>query len=624
MGLLDQIDNPNDVKKIPEGQLKELASEIRSYLLEITSKNGGHLASNLGIVEITLAIHRQLDFPKDKLIFDVGHQSYVHKILTGRKNAMKTLRQFEGISGFPDIAESDCDSFVAGHASNALSAALGLAKARELKGTDEKIVVVLGDGSLTGGMTTEALNNCANLNSNVTIILNDNERSISANVGGLANYLGSIRTSQKYRNIKTTITSALNKIPMLGEYLISGIHTTKESIKRFLVPGVLFEELGLTYIGPIDGHNLEQMKQALESAERFDGPVIIHALTEKGRGYKPAVAHPAQFHGVEPFDIETGELLDKNKSVSYTSLFSKKLLEIASENQDVVAVTAAMPFGTGLYNFSKSYPDRFFDVGIAEAHAVTFAAGLAANGKVPVVAIYSTFLQRAFDQIINDVCLPNLHVVFAIDRAGIVGNDGKTHQGIFDESFLSLIPNMTIMNPKNAQEMEGMLEFAVNEMDGPVAIRYPRGTCYTGLSNYRQPIKLNTDEIIEKGKDIAILATGTMVEVVETVVKDLKEQGYNPTFVNVRFLNNIDESLIKELAIDHDLFVTVEESVYTGSYGQRLAAFFNTNGINKEVLPIALPNEFIPHGSIQELRNKLGMSAEKIIKRILDNKRATD
>lgn len=623
MSILERINKANDIKNIPDSELNDLAGEIRQYLLQITSENGGHLASNLGAVEITMAIHKHLDFPKDKLIFDVGHQSYTHKILTGRREALKSLRQYGGISGFPDPEESECDAFVAGHASNAVSVALGFASARELRKTDEKIVVVIGDGSLTGGMTNEALNNCAALNSNLTIILNDNERSIATNVGGLANYLGSIRTSKNYNSLKNSIQKGLEKLPLVGDYLVLGIHNTKESIKRLLIPGMLFEDLGLTYIGPIDGNSIEQVSYALKNAERFAGPVIIHALTTKGIGYKPAVDHPAQFHGVDPFDIETGQLKKQSKSASYTSIFSKKLLEISAVNEDVVAITAAMPFGTGLYDFKNSYPERFFDVGIAEAHAVAFAAGLAAAGKVPVVAIYSTFLQRAFDQIIHDVCLQNLHVVFAVDRAGIVGSDGKTHQGIFDESFLSIIPNMTVMSPKNAAELEDMLEYAINEMNSPVAVRYPRGTGFFALQEYRQPIRLNENEIIFEGRDICLLATGVMVGQAVEIIDKLKEKDLNPTLVNVRFLQEADSEMIRKLMNKHKLFVVVEESIYTGSYGERLAARIAREKLDVDILTISLPDQFIVHGTVSELRKECGLDCDSIVNKILDKVKAT-
>lgn len=615
MGLLDSINNANDIKKIPEKDLPVLAEEIRKRLLEITSQNGGHLASNLGVVEITIALHRLLNFPEDKLVFDVGHQSYVHKMLTGRNKDMETLRKLDGLSGFTDPKESDCDASISGHASNAISVALGYASARELKGTYEKVVAVIGDGSLTGGMSNEALNNAANLKGNLVIILNDNERSISANVGGLSNYLGKIRTSAKYINTKSIVRKGLEKIPFIGEYVSSGIHTTKESIKRLLMDGMMFEDLGITYIGPIDGNDIEQVTEALNSAFRFDGPVLVHALTVKGKGYEYAEKHPAQFHGVNPFDIETGDELNNGGGKSYTSVFSHKMMELAEKDNRIVAITAAMCFGTGLYDFRKKYPDRFFDVGIAEEHAVAFAGGLAASGLRPVVAIYSTFLQRAYDQIIHDVCMNNLPVIFAVDRAGIVGNDGKTHQGLFDESFLTGIPNLTVMSPKNGRELEEMFDYALT-LNCPVAIRYPRGKVTTALDDYYQPIEMNEDEILVKGKDVCLLATGVMVETAMNVRSMLEKNGIDATVVSVRFLSHINEKLLEEMAGDHKLFVTMEEVIEHGSYGERLNSCIIKNSLNIRTLNISLPNTFIEHGSIAELRKRYGIDAESVYERI--------
>ncbi len=611
MELLDRISEPNDIKNLPSDQLDQLAKEIREYLLVVTSRNGGHLASNLGIVEITIALHRFLDFPKDKLVFDVGHQSYVHKILTGRKDAMMSLRQLDGISGFPDPSESECDSFVAGHASTAVSAALGFAHARELKKTDEKVVAVIGDGSLTGGMAQEALNNASNLNSNMIIVLNDNERSISRNVGGLSNYLGKIRTSKRYLDAKRAVTEGLRKVPGVGEAMISGLRIAKESVKRLVVSGMYFEDLGLTYIGPIDGHDIKQVYEALINASKIEGPVIIHCLTKKGKGYLPAQQHPALYHGVDPFDIKTGVVNGKKSRKSYTEVFSEKIIELAGKDERIVTVTAAMPFGTGLYNFKKEYPDRFFDVGIAEEHAITFAAGLAAAGMKPVLALYSTFLQRGYDQLLHDVSMMQLPVVVAVDRAGLVGNDGKTHQGIFDESFLSTIPGLTVMSPKNGQELEDMLEFAVN-YDKPVVIRYPRGKVCDLLNNYRQPVKLNENEIILHGRDVCIMAAGTMVSEAYKACEILRNEGYDPTLVNVRFLHDIDRELILQMSETHSLFVIAEEVVYTGSYAERCRAAFD----DIRIRAVTLPDKFIEHGSVNQLRERYHITAEDIANRV--------
>ncbi|MBQ7223195.1 MAG: 1-deoxy-D-xylulose-5-phosphate synthase [Erysipelotrichaceae bacterium] len=617
--ILDSIREPNDIKKVPADQLDQLSEEIRDYLLEVTSRNGGHLASNLGMVEITIALHRFMDFPKDKLVFDVGHQSYVHKILTGRKDQLMSLRQLDSVSGFPDPQESDCDSFVAGHASTSIAVASGFAAARQLNKTDEKIVAVIGDGAITGGLTMEALNNLSQLKSNLIIVLNDNERSIAKNVGGMANYLGRIRTSNRYTAVKKAVRKAINSIPVVGDYLHDGIYNAKESIKRLFVPGMMFEDMGIIYIGPIDGHNIEQVYQALNNAWRLNKPVIIHTLTVKGKGYKLAEDHPAQFHGVDRFDIKTGQSLKVKKGPSYTDVFSAKMLELAKKDPDVIAITAAMPYGTGLYDFHKQFPRRFYDVGIAEEYAVTFAGALAKAGKKPVAAIYSTFLQRAYDQIVNDVCMQNLHVVFAIDRAGIVGNDGKTHQGIFDEAFLTTVPNMTVMSPKNRQELEDMLEYAIEVHNGPIAVRYPRSQAGEELSEYRQPIACNRNEVLVRGKKILLLATGVMVKTAMKVREELLNRGYEATVVNIRFLSHIDIDLIKEMAADHQLAVMMEEVVYTNSYSQRLQAAMKENGIDMKLLPITLEDRYLEHGSIEELRKRYGLDEDSVLKKILDN-----
>ncbi|MBQ3376417.1 MAG: 1-deoxy-D-xylulose-5-phosphate synthase [Erysipelotrichaceae bacterium] len=608
MTVLEQINKPDDIKKLPEDQLNVLAQEIREYLLQSVSQTGGHLASNLGIVEITIALHRYLNLPEDKLVFDVGHQSYVHKILTGRKQEMNTLRQLDGISGFPDPNESDCDAFVAGHASTALSVALGFAHARDIKGTDEKIVALIGDGSLTGGMCLEALNNASSLNSNLIIVLNDNERSISENVGGLSNYLGKIRSSARYNNAKRVVQKWLAKIPLVGEPLIQFIRTVKESLKRLFISGMYFEDLGITYIGPIDGHDIHQISEAIESASKFDAPVLIHCLTKKGKGYTPAMAHPAQYHGVDPFDVETGAPLKESCGTSFTSVFSDKIMELAEKDERIVAVTAAMPYGTGLYDFKKQYPDRFFDVGIAEEHAITFAGALAASGLKPVVAIYSTFLQRGFDQLLNDICMQKLPVVFAVDRAGLVGNDGKTHQGIFDESFLALMPNLTVMSPKNGLELQDMLELAF-VCEGPVVIRYPRGKVDPALDEFRQPVVMNENEIMLEGHDICIMATGAMVSQAYKACLILKEEGYNPTLVNIRFVHDVDTDLVRRLSESHKTFVMAEEAVYTGSYTQRLQAALN----DVRIEAVTLPDGFIEHGTIVQLRERYHLTAQDIV-----------
>ena len=614
MPLLDKINEPNDIKKISESELKELAVEIRRLLIKSASKNGGHLASNLGIVELTLALHRYLDFPKDKLIWDVGHQSYVHKILTGRKDRFDSLRKLDGLSGFPKRNESDCDAFGTGHASTSISAALGMVTARDLHGTKEKVVAVIGDGAMTGGMALEALNNAGTLKSNLIIILNDNERSISRNVGGVARYLDGIRTSRKYIKLKNNVKETLSTTP-IGNSLFEKLKTSKDMIKRLFVPGMFFEDMGLTYLGPINGHNVKEVQAALENAGRVDGAVIIHTITKKGLGYKKAEECPAKFHGVEPFDIKTGEGVSTKTGKSYTSIFSETMLELAEKDERLVTITAAMPFGTGLYNFKQTYPDRFFDVGIAEEHAVTFAAGMAAGGLKPVVAIYSTFLQRAFDQIIHDVCLQELPVVFAIDRAGIVGSDGDTHQGIFDTGYLAAVPRLMILSPKDGRELKEMLKYAYG-LNKPVAVRYPRGMAEELTEIEFKPIESYENEIIKKGKNIAIFATGKTVKLALDVDKLLQGSRLDPTIVNVRFLDKADERFLEEFKNSHDTIVTIEEGVSTGSYTERLMAKSAELGLDYSFIPITLPDNFIEHGSIAELWERYGFNAERIAEKI--------
>lgn len=614
MPLLDNINEANDIKKIPESELKKLAVEIRRLLIKSAAKNGGHLASNLGVVELTIALHRYLDFPKDKLIWDVGHQSYVHKILTGRKDRFDSLRKLDGLSGFPKRNESACDAFGTGHASTSISAALGMVAARDLRNTKEKVVAVIGDGAMTGGMALEALNNAGTLNSNLIIILNDNERSISKNVGGVARYLDGIRTSRKYLRLKNNVKETLNTIS-IGNSLVEKIKTSKDMVKRLFVPGMFFEDMGLTYLGPINGHNVKELQAALENAGRVDGAVIIHAITRKGLGYKKAEECPAKFHGVEPFDIKTGDNLSTKTGKSYTSIFSETILEMAAEDERLVAITAAMPYGTGLYNFKQIYPKRFFDVGIAEEHAVTFAAGMAASGLKPIVAIYSTFLQRAYDQIIHDVCLQQLPVVFAVDRAGIVGSDGETHQGIFDTGYLATVPGLMVLSPKDGRELKEMLKYAYS-LNKPVVVRYPRGMAEYLTDVELQPIVSYENEIIKKGRNVAIFATGKTVKLALRIEELLKDSKVRPTIVNVRFLDKADEKLLKELAAEHDTIITIEESARTGSYTERLMAEITNGQLTYHVIPITLPDSFIEHGSQDELWERYGFNANKIAEKI--------
>ena len=613
--MLEKIQKPNDIKKIPADQLPALAEEIREFIIESLSKTGGHLASNLGVVELTIAMHRVFDLPKDKLIWDVGHQSYTHKILTGRKDGFETLRLEGGISGFPKRSESDCDVFDTGHSSTSISAGVGYVRARELKKENYSVVSIIGDGALTGGMAYEALNNAASLKSNFIIVLNDNEMSITENVGGMSSYLSGLRTASAYTGFKMDVTKALNRIPGIGPGMVDAMRKTKSSIKQIIIPGMLFEDMGLTYLGPVDGHNIPQLIKTFQEAKRFEGPILVHVLTQKGRGYEPAMRHPARFHGAGPFDVKTGLPVGKSNP-TYTDVFSTVMRKMGDRRKDVAAVTAAMMTGVGLKRFSNMFPDRCFDVGIAEEHAVTFAAALSLGGITPVVAIYSSFLQRAYDQIMHDVCMQNLHVVFAIDRAGLVGYDGETHHGIFDLSYLGSMPNMTILAPKNLWELSDMIKFAV-DYDGPIAVRYPRGEAYTGLKEFRAPICLGKSEVIHEGSRVALLAVGSMVKMAEEVQKQLKERmDMDAALVNARFVKPIDEELLRSFADTYELVVTLEENVKDGGFGERVLAFAEEEDLPFGVEIIALPDRFIPHGSVSYQMKQVGFTPEDICGRI--------
>lgn len=614
--ILEKINRENEIKNLDKEELPLLAEEIREFLIHKISQSGGHLASNLGVVELTMAMHLVFDLPQDKIIWDVGHQSYTHKILTGRREGFDTLRKYGGMSGFPKRNESPCDAFNTGHSSTSISAGLGYVCAREIKGESYQVVSVIGDGALTGGMAYEALNNAARLNSNFIIVLNDNNMSISENVGGMSAYLGELRTSEAYTGLKMEVTNTLNKIPVYGERLVQRIRRTKSGIKQLFIPGMLFEEMGLTYLGPVDGHDLEQLTKVLQEAKKLNSAVLVHVLTKKGKGYPPAERHPARFHGAEPFDIETGLPAKKRTKASYTDIFSTVMRKFGDRYPNVVAVTAAMPDGTGLKRFRNMFPGRFFDVGIAEEHAVTFAAGLAAADLIPVVAVYSSFLQRAYDQIIHDVCIQNLHVIFAIDRAGLVGSDGETHQGIFDLSYLSTIPNMCVMAPKNKWELSDMMKFAVS-YPGPIAIRYPRGEAYDGFQNFRAPITYGKGEVIYDEAEIALLAVGSMVKTAQQVRTALKELGYACTLINMRFVKPIDEELLRQVAKEHKLVVTMEENVACGGFGEHVMDYLNRMGSQARVLPIALPDDYVEHGNVELLRKEVGIDPETIEKKIL-------
>lgn len=614
--VLDKINETNDIKKLNMEELKQLPDEIRRFLIQSLSETGGHLASNLGVVELTMALHLTFDLPKDKIIWDVGHQSYTHKILTGRKDGFGTLRQYGGMSGFPKRNESECDCFNTGHSSTSISVGLGLAAARDLRKENDKIVSVIGDGALTGGMAFEALNNASKLDTNFIIVLNDNDMSISPNVGGLSQYLGGIRTAAAYQGLKNGVMESLNKIPVYGERLVKRIRRTKSGIKQLLIPGMLFEDMGILYLGPVDGHDIDKMAAMFQKAARVNGPVLVHVMTEKGKGYEPAVRHPARFHGTEPFEIDTGLVKQKKKKAAYTDIFSTVMRKLGDRDERVTAITAAMETGTGLKRFHNMFPKRFFDVGIAEAHAVTFAAGLAAGGRRPVFAVYSSFLQRAYDQILHDVCLQDLPVVFAIDRAGIVGSDGETHQGIFDISYLRTIPHMTLLAPKNKWEFSDMIKFAI-EFGHPVAIRYPRGEAYDGLQQFRTPVVFGESEIIYHTGSVALLAYGSMVKTAVEVRERLKQAGIDCALVNMRFAKPLDTYMLSHVAETYKLAVTMEENVKTGGMGEAVAEYLRETGADLPVLHIAVADTFLPHGNVEVLKRQIGLDAESIADKIL-------
>ena len=618
--LLNKIKEPNDIKRISPKLYPILAQEIRDFLIDHVSQTGGHLASNLGAVEITMALHICLHFPEDKVVYDVGHQSYVHKLLTGRKDEFTSLRQKDGLCGFPKRCESDCDVFGTGHSSTSISAALGLAVARDLEQKEETIAVVIGDGALSGGMAYEALNNLSILRrekKNMIIILNDNKMSISENVGGMSRYLNDLRSRRSYSEFKENVENALNNIPGVGKSVARTLKKSKDSIKQLFIPGMLFENMGITYYGLVNGHDIYELIHAINRAKQHEGPILIHAITRKGMGYKYAEKNPEKFHGIGPFDKETGEVLAKKTKKTYTDIFAESLVELARENKKVVAITAAMPSGTGLKAFKKHYPKRFFDVGIAEEHAVTFAAGLAAQGMRPVFAVYSSFLQRGYDQVLHDVCIQKLPVFFGIDRSGLVGADGETHQGIFDISYLSHIPNMVLMAPKNEKEMPAMMKFAL-EYNGPTAMKYPRGRVYDGLSEYNAPIELGKSEMIYEGQDVVILAVGNIMEECEKAVQLLKSQGYNPGLVNVRFIRPMDEEMLHVLSKKYSLIVTVEENQLIGGYGQMVSAFLHKNVCKNQLLTLGISDYFVGHATVNEQREEAGINADSIVKSIID------
>ena len=616
--VLEKIQKENDIKKLSPEELRSLASEIRRFLIEKISRTGGHLASNLGVVELTMALHLEFDLPHDKLIWDVGHQSYTHKLLTGRKEGFDSLRKYGGMSGFPKRRESECDAFNTGHSSTSVSAGLGYVAARDLTGENYSVVSIIGDGSMTGGMAYEALNNASHLRSNFIIVLNDNNMSISENVGGMSRYLSGLRTAQAYTGLKKGVEDTLKKIPGGGDRIINHMKRTKSGIKQLFVPGMFFEDMGITYLGPVDGHDVRALVRVLHEARRVNRAVLVHVITKKGKGYEPAEKNPSGFHGTGPFEIETGEPTIKEVKDSYTDVFSKVMADIGRKNDRVAAITAAMADGTGLSRFARMFPKRFFDVGIAEEHAMTFAAGLAAGGMKPVFAVYSSFLQRSFDQTIHDVCLQNLPVVIAVDRAGLVGSDGETHQGVFDLSYLSMIPNLTVMSPKNRWEMADMLRFAV-DFSGPVALRYPRGTAYEGLRQFRAPVEYGKSEILYEEGDIAVIFVGHMSELAEQVRMDLKDTGYACSLVNARFVKPLDTQTLEYLAGDHRLFITIEENVLTGGFGEQVLDYVNRAKLNVRVRNIGIPDEYVEHGSVELLRKEAGLDRDTIVKQAVSD-----
>ncbi len=616
MGYLEKINSPKDLKKLDMRALDELAKEIRAFLVENISKTGGHLSSSLGVVELTLALHYCFNCPRDKIVWDVGHQAYVHKILTGRKEGFKTLRKLDGMSGFPRPSESECDAFNAGHSSTSVSAALGLANARDMRKESYNVVAVIGDGAMTGGMAYEALNNAGQLKTKMLIVLNDNQMSISANVGAISNYLNQLRLAPTYVTAKKDVQKTLKKLPVIGDSVYNFLGRTKEGIKHSILPSVMFEQLGLTYIGPVDGHDTKKLIQIINRIKKLDEPVLLHVITKKGKGYAPAEENPSKFHGIGAFDPKTGEPLVKSSKPTYSKVFGKKLVQLAAQYKDICAVTAAMPSGTGLEQFALEYPDRFFDVGIAEEHAVTFCGGLSKGGCLPVFAVYSTFLQRSYDQIIHDICIQKLPVILAVDRAGIVGDDGETHQGIFDISFLNTIPNMTVMAPKNKKELEDMLEFAV-ELRKPVAIRYPRGAASDIMNNAQSPIELGKSEYIYNGSDIAVVSYGTMMEVAIGVYERLIKDGAKPTLINARFSSPLDMDMAEDLFKNYKYVFTLEDNVLRGGFGSVMSQAFSKIGTGGALLQcFGFPDCFVEHGTKAQLFERYGLDALSVYEKI--------
>lgn len=617
--ILNKLENIDDLRKLKDYELDKLSNEIREFIIENVSKTGGHLASNLGVVELTIALHTVFNSPEDKIIWDVGHQAYVHKILTGRKDKFNTLRQYKGISGFPKRSESEHDIFETGHSSTSISAGLGCALSRDLKNENNEVISIIGDGAMTAGMAFEALNHIGEVGTKLIVVLNDNEMSISQNVGGLSKYLNEIRTASTYSKMKEDVEAILNRIPAIGKKVFKTAERAKDSVKYFLIPGMLFEDLGFKYLGPVDGHNIKALTHVMEKAKKVNGPTLVHVLTKKGKGYSHAEKNPDKYHGASPFDIETGKSIKKANRTNYSNILGNKLCELAKNNEKIVAITAAMPAGTGLSKFKEEFSNRFFDVGIAEQHGVTLAAGMASLGHKPFFAVYSTFLQRGYDQVLHDVCIQKLPVVFAVDRAGLVGDDGETHHGVFDLSYLSHMPNMAIIAPKDEKEFNEIIKFAANYNDGPIAIRYPRGiSC--DLSNYSNDydIRLGKNEIINQGKDVALLAVGKMVQFSLEAMNKLKSQGKNITVINSRFIKPLDEELILDIAKNHSTIVTYEDNALIGGFGSLVNDLLVKNDYKGKIINIGLPDEFIEHGKVDQLYKECNIDVDSVVELLKD------
>ena len=614
--MIEQINSPEDIKKLNINEKKQLVEEIRKYILEVVSKNGGHLASNLGVVELTIALHSIFNAPEDKIVWDVGHQTYVHKIITGRREELKNIRKLNGIAGFPKTKESKSDCFNTGHSSTSISAALGMARARDLKGQDNSVIAVIGDGALTGGMALEALNDAGFSKCKMTVILNDNEMSISPNIGGLNKFLGKLRTKKLYTRTNNLVKRKMNKIPIVGKPAVRIIQKIKRAIKQLVIQRMFFEDIGFTYLGPVDGHNIEELESILMTSKEVRGPVLIHVLTKKGKGYEIAENNPDKFHATGPFDIETGKS-KKEKKPDYSKIFGEKLVELANDNDKIVAITASMKDGTGLTKFKQEFPYRFFDVGIAEQHTVTLAAGMAQEGLIPVVPIYSSFYQRAYDQVIHDVAMQDLHVIMCVDRAGIVGADGETHQGTLDMAFFRLVPNLVIMAPKDFKELEDMLEFAV-ELKKPITIRYPRGGEDSKIKfEIHNKIELGKSEILQEGKDVTIIAIGKMVAKAMNVANGLKEDEIDAEVINARFLKPFDEKTIKQSIEKTKNVITIEDGTEINGLATVIKELIIDNNISDvKIKTYAYPDKYIQHGSVDELEKIYGLDEQKIIKDI--------